>query len=271
MKAGWQVSRFTVSYLSCWKWVFKDLKDWREQPDQLKWHSYTLVLSTGQLCESRHYILFTSHRFVKKKGKIPKNSDASNLLKNTGAMYSSHSSSNNNTPLKSLSAQGCELIQVFGSRSSQRAPRWLCLCWCSVSASRRSAASEPPAVLLPPGRQSAGSPAAAAHRLPAGTAAAEVSLLDGVECSCCFPHCWNSTPACLLVPAWLLPSLSPFPFYLLFFLSFSLSLFPCLTRRSTLLAADCLLNSHLSHNVLLLFFYDKVCHLCHTMLLKMCV
>lgn len=79
------------------------------------------------------------------------------------------------------------------------------------------------AVLLPPGRQSAGSPAAAAHRLPAGTAAAEVSLLDGVECFCCFPHCWNSTPACLLVPAWLLPSLSPFPFYLLFFLSSSLS------------------------------------------------
>lgn len=126
-----------------------------------------------------------------------------------------------------------------------------CLCWCCVS--RGSAASQPPAARPPP-------PTRPAERRQASglgaAAAAEVSLLDAAECFCFFPHCWNSTPACLLVPAWLLPSPSPFPFYLLFFLS----------GRSARLSPDCLLNSHLSRHVLLLFFMAKF-----VLLLKMCV
>lgn len=46
----------------------------------------------------------------------------------------------------------------------------------------------------------------------AGTPATEVSSWTDSSV-CCFPHCWNSTPACLLVPMWLQSLPAPFFFF----------------------------------------------------------
>lgn len=106
-------------------------------------------------------------------------------------------------PLKYLSSRAAIWSRIFILRlQAPSGAGCVCLCFCSSPASCSSAVSTRP----PSSRQTVRNTAPLPQR-STGTPVTEVSSWTDWSV-CCFPHCWNSTPACLLVPMWL-QSLSP--------------------------------------------------------------
>lgn len=131
---------------------------------------------------------------------------------NTNKMHSSPQQPSSKS-LKFLSTQGHEVVQNFDPTAPKLSGAGcVCLCFCSSPASRSSVVSTRPQS----SHQTQGTQPCCHSAQRTGTPATEVP--SWTEWSvCCFPRCWNSTPACLPVPM-RLRSLSP-SFLFLFYLS----------------------------------------------------